>query len=100
MTTTINETILIDCPEHPGQIHAELAVFPSEHAGIWECPINGISDVHEHDDFETEVGERLSFNPINGVEAEDVPFYVCGTCKVAIDLDVADPREDAAEAEF
>jgi hypothetical protein len=95
----MQDTIQIDCPEHPGQHNAELNVWPHKFAGIWECP-EGNSDVHEHDDFETEIGENLSFNPIDGVVTTDVPFYVCGTCKVPIDLNDADPLEDAAEREF
>lgn len=95
--TDANDTKLIDCPEHPGDHQATLFCAGHRYAGIWECPVTGTSDSHEHDDYQTE-----------DVEVPDSPdrsdgysyqVYVCGTCGTTIDLDEANPAEDQADRE-
>lgn len=90
----------IDCPEHPGQHKASLFCQGHRFAGIWECPVTGESDTHEHTDYEIEDVEVDDSHPDRS-DGYTYQVYVCGGengCGVAIDLDVASPAEDRADA--
>lgn len=89
----------IDCPEHPSEHEATLYCHPHKYAGIWECDETGegISDTHEHDDYQIEEAEHPSSNPDSSYYWTE-KYYVCGGCGVAIDRDVADPEEDRLDA--
>ena len=69
----------ITCPEH-GNHMATLYVFPHEFAGIWECDVEGISDTHEHSDYEAEEGCEDYYDPANywGHGQREFTYYVCG----------------------
>lgn len=98
---TEENTKLIECPEHKVETHkATLYCYPHKYAGIWECNDNneGISDTHEHDDYEVEetVEDHLGFQ---GHYQTESSVYVCGGedgCGVVIEG--ADPAEDRYEA--
>ena len=97
-TMTESDTKTIDCPSHPGEHTAELHLYPHKYAGIWECSETGESDVHDHSEhyeIETVTSDHLG---INGHYQTDREIYVCAIDGVAIDLDVADPLVDKAEA--
>jgi hypothetical protein len=96
----------IDCPEHPGQHTAKLYEQGHRWAGQWECP-NGFEDSCDHNPER----ENIEWE-IEDVEVDDshpdrsdgytYQVYVCAGkdgCGLAIDLDVANPAEDAADAE-
>lgn len=102
----------IECPLHPAHeardhhdpddLH-QATLFCQGHrfAGIWECPVTGESDTHEHTDYEIEDVEVDDSHPDRS-DGYTYQVYVCGGdngCGVAIDLDIANPAEDAADAE-
>lgn len=73
-------TKLIDCHEHPGAHSAVLYCFGHAWAGIWECPFTGMSDAHEHDDYEI-VSTYTSFNDpskSDGYGEFESEVYICG----------------------
>lgn len=101
---------MITCPEHPnGRLHwwslrkhqAILFLNGSKFAGLWECEPSGLSDIHEHGDFEIEP-IQVDYWPTPDIDRSyDVDVYVCGGpegCGVTIDRDVADPAEDRYDA--
>jgi hypothetical protein len=106
-----NYTKLIECPIHPAHeardhhdpddLHqATLYLQGHRYAGIWECPVTGESDTHEHSDYEVETVEVDDSHPDRS-DGYSYQVYVCGGdngCGVAIDLDEANPAEDRAEA--
>lgn len=53
--------ILITCPAHPGKHFATLEVA-GKHRGIWECPITGESDTHDHEKYALDAREPV-FEP-------------------------------------
>lgn len=79
---------------------AKLHKHPDEHAGYVEC-LNeecGYFDIHEHVPGDIEEVEPWPTGP----EDNPIPYpvYVCEECGVTIDLDIADPIVDRAEAQF
>jgi len=89
-------TTKIECPEHPnGKHQATLFQWGHRFAGIWECPKTGVSDSHEHSDYEIEEIEHMSPNPDSSHYWTE-RIYVCGGCGVAIEDE--DPDTDRAEA--
>jgi hypothetical protein len=87
----------INCPEHPGKHQAKLYVQGHQYAGLWECPVTGESDTHEHDDYQIEEVEVDDSHP-DRRDGYTYQIYVCGTCSVGIDRDEADPELDRLEA--
>lgn len=96
----------IPCPEHPtgragrfGRKHqAILFCYPGGFAGIWECPVSGASDSCEHEERHIE-SVQVDYWPTPDIDSSyDVDVYVCDECGVTIDLDVANPAEDAFDA--
>jgi hypothetical protein len=101
----------IYCPEHPPyevrdhhdpeQLHyATLYTQGHRYAGIWECPITGDTDTHEHSDYEIEEVEVPDSHP-DRTDGHSYQVYVCGGlegCGVAIPLEEADPAQDVNEA--
>jgi hypothetical protein len=100
---------MITCPEHPnGRLHwwslrrhqAILFLEGSKFAGLWECEPSGLSDIHEHSDYEIEEIEVDDSHPDRS-DGYTYQAYVCGGpegCGTLIDRDVADPAEDRADA--
>lgn len=84
----------IDCPEHPGKHQAILFQHPHRCSGMWECP-TGISDAHEHENYEIEEIEHMSPNPDSSYYWTE-RIYVCADCGEMIED--ANPDEDRAEA--
>lgn len=77
-------TKLIDCPEHEGQHKATLYSAGHRYAGIWECPVTGMSDSHDHSEFiESEDFEPLAINSEDHPSGYDI--YICGECGVEIE---------------
>ena len=89
---------LIACPEHPEAGHkAILYCYPSDFAGIWECP-GGTSDTHVHSDLEVKTVTEDHMG-IDGHYQTEQRVYVCGGsqgCGVVIEDE--DPDLDAYEA--
>lgn len=97
---------LIPCPAHPTgrarwwdprRHQAILFCTGSKWEGIWECPVTGESDSHEHGDYEIETVESWPTSPV------DTPYesriYICGGengCGMMIEDE--DPDVDRAEA--
>lgn len=96
----------IPCPEHPnGRAHwwslrrhrAILFCQGSRWAGIWECPITGSSDTHEHSDYDIETTENWPTSPTD--IPQEYEIYVCGGpdgCGVVIEGE--DPAADRYDA--
>lgn len=82
------DTKLIDCPEHPGLVHAVLYRKPSQYAGVWECRISKVGDVHEHENIITEdtVEDRMGFEGHFQVEGK---IYVCADCGQQVEVEDA-----------
>lgn len=109
MARPVEYTKFIPCPEHPGgrahwwsirRHQAILFCWPGKWAGIWECPVSGASDSHEHADYDVEsvTSDHMGFEGHYQTESD---VYVCGGptgCGVTIDPDVADPYVDRADA--
>lgn len=107
-----NYTKLIECPEHPAHeakdhhdpddLHqATLYCQGHRFAGLWECPVSGDSDSHDHSDYEI-VTEEVDDSHPDRRDGYSYQVYVCGGpegCGVAIDRDIADPATDAYEAQ-
>lgn len=99
----MRDTKKILCPEHPSH-QATLYLWPHELAGVWECEFGGeiYSDVCEHDPefYELEDAVNDYYDPTDhyGHGQYEYQVYVCGVCGCTIDLDVADPLEDAFDA--
>jgi hypothetical protein len=101
-------TKFIPCPEHPsGRAHwwdlhkhqAILFCWPGQYAGIWECPVTGSSDSHEHADYEVEevVQDHMGFQGHYQTESE---VYVCGgELGCGVTIEDADPQLDRLEAQ-
>lgn len=98
-------TKFIPCPDHPnGRAHwwdlhkhqAILFCHPGQYAGIWECPVTGSSESHEHADYEIETTEDWPTSPLDNPQSYDI--YICGGelgCGVVIeDADPAVDRQD------
>lgn len=80
-TTQERNTKEIDCPMHLNH-KATLFCYGHRFEGVWECPVESISDVHEHDNYEDVGG-----------------MYICGGeegCGVTIAN--RDPQEDRRQA--
>lgn len=107
-------TKLIDCPEHPnGRAHwyslrkhqAILFCEGGRYAGIWECPVTGSSDSHDHYEAADAglaeiIVEDTEVDTLDG-RGEHTTYpssvYVCGGdqgCGIVLD---GDPAADAAE---
>ena len=85
----------IPCPEHAQSSHtATLYQNGHRYAGIWECPVSGASDSHEHVDSEIETVEVDDSHPDRS-DGYSYEIYVCVDCGVQMD---GDPAEDRAEA--
>jgi hypothetical protein len=93
-----NLTVQIPCPEHPQDSHtATLYQFGHRYADIWECPVTGASDSHNHDDVETDIEETVQDHlGINGHYQTEHSIYVYKDCGMQAD---GDPAADAAEAQ-
>lgn len=98
----------IECPIHPAHeakdhhdpddLHeATLYLQGHQYAGLWECPVTGESDTHEHDDYQIEDVEVDDSHP-DRRDGYTYQIYVCGTCGVGIDRDEADPELDRLDA--
>lgn len=110
MSPTITYTKLIDCPSHPGQHKAILYCIGHNYEGTWECPKTGYSDAHDHleavnqgdAELVVETGEVDTMR--NGEhDTYQFSYYICGGqegCGMAIDPEIADPQQDAADALF
>lgn len=74
-----NYSTKVDCPVHLTH-KATLYTYGHRYAGIWECPIEDISDSCPHYDIETEVTE----------DYEGVPdkINICSLCRVAVEGDL------------
>jgi len=96
MQTNEANTKQINCPEHPQASHtATLYTKGHEYAGIWECPVTGASDSHEHTNTHVET-VQVDYFPTPDVDASyDVEVYVCDDCECETD---GSPAEDRAEA--
>lgn len=101
-------TKFITCPAHPtGRVHwwdprrhkAILFCHPGRYAGIWECPVTGESDSHEHTDYEVETAIYDYYDPGDyyGHGQREYEVYVCSDCGVTIED--ADPALDRLEAQ-
>lgn len=92
-----NLTVQIPCPEHPQDSHtATLYQFGHRYADVWECPVTGASDSHDHDDEPTHVEDAVQDHMgINGHYQTEYSIYVYDSCGMQAD---GDPMADAAEA--
>lgn len=84
----MDNTKQIECPEH-GNVHtATLYVYPHQHAGIWECEVEGISDSHEHENvyMDSVTQDHMGFQ---GHYQTEHPVWVCEDCGEVVD-DVTD----------
>lgn len=92
-------TKLIQCPEHKGECKATLFCEPHKFAGIWECDNTGegISDTHEHKDYEVETVEVDTMR--NGEhDTYEVQIYVCGGVEgCGVEIEGEDPAADRAD---
>lgn len=89
MTVIRSSTLPIDCPEHSGEHKAVLYQWPHRFAGIWECPVSGSSDVHDHSlTIGTEIIEDHFW--LNGRHQTEREIYICTLDGVAIELDGVD----------
>lgn len=92
-----NYSKLICCPLHPKAHWAILYEWGHQHGGYYECP-RGDFEEHEHDDYQIETFEVDDSHPDRS-DGYSYEGYVCGICGTPIDLDVASPAQDRAEAE-
>lgn len=103
--TSTDDSVLIDCPAHPGQHWAALDTFPAETAGIWECP-KGDSDSCEHEELDVEDAVYDYHDPGDyyGHGQREFQVYVCSLCGVQVEgdpaADRAADREDMAYDEW
>jgi len=95
MQTNEPNTKQIQCPEHPRSEHtATLYTFGHQYAGIWECPITGASDSHEHEHTHVESVTEDHLGEQGHYQTES-SIYVCDDCECQVD---GDPTADAVEA--
>lgn len=100
--SVVVDTLLIDCPAHPGQHCAVMETWPSITAGYWQCP-KGAEDYQdciesanqEKSTLEIE-STQVDYWPTPDIDASyERKFYVCAGqegCGRPIGLDVADPE--------
>jgi hypothetical protein len=103
-------TKLIDCLEHPGQHKVVMSVWPAEDAGFWQCTQGeGFEDYHDcvesaaegKSEYEVDTTEVPSVDSRGEYQGYEQSFYTCAGdegCGRAIDINIADPAVDAAEA--
>lgn len=107
----LQNTKLIDCPEHPGQHKVVMSIWPAEDAGYWSCEIGDVEDYHDcvesaaegKSEYEVETTEVPSIGSDGEYQGYESSFYVCAGaegCGRAISFDIADPAVDAAESEY
>lgn len=75
----------IDCPAHPGQHTATLYLHPHKSAGVWQCSVEDISDVCDHEETQLEMATVDVFNPITGHDQRDTVIEICSICGEQID---------------
>lgn len=100
-------TKFIPCPDHPsGRVHwwdlrrhkAILFCHPGQWAGIWECPVTGSSESHEHTDYEIETGEDWPTSP-ESTMVNTYEVYICGgELGCGVQIEDADPAVDRHDA--
>jgi len=97
MPTRTDDSLLIDCPLHPGLHWAVLDVWPAKYAGIYECP-RGYSEACEHPEWKVEDAVRDYYDPGDpyGHGQHEFEVYVCALCGVQIEDE--DPAVDRHEA--
>lgn len=81
----MNYQSIIQCPEHAESDHtAFLYHHGHKYAGVWECPVSGLSDVCEHKSVHTEQVEG-----VYSMDGYDSPYLtnvdICDACECEVE---------------